>query len=182
MDMDSNDTAITPKKYSHFSLRLSPEQKDLVLSTQRGFSAGIKQILAFYKKWRNVDINLRLDLKMSCDEFCELIKKYIQANDAKDTGQAIYYKHLLQLHATYIRRLYHHLDDPDRAFLKTHCFNDRFYGYLNFYGRKILQNHHQESNSFSSSLLNTIETTLQIFSLSKNLRLIYEKSIFFWRT
>lgn len=135
--MDDEKKLKTPKDYSHYSIRLTKEQKEIVDSTGKGLSAGIKEMIAFYDNWKDVDLNIRTDLKISCNEFCELIKAFIKANDSNEKGLAAHYKEIMRIHAFYIRRLYHHINDPDGSFLQKHCFDDKgFYGYLEFFWKK----------------------------------------------
>lgn len=135
--MNNNKELKTPKDYSHYSIRLTNEQKEIVDSTDKGLSAGIKEMITFYKNWHHIDINLRADLKISCNEFCDIIKNFIKANDANDNGMAALYKEMMRIHASYIRRLYHHIDDSDGSFLQKHCFEDKgLYAYLEFFWKK----------------------------------------------
>ncbi|MBF0363708.1 MAG: hypothetical protein HQK49_22000 [Oligoflexia bacterium] len=117
MEYENNEKVIkTPSDYANYSIRLTADQKKIVDSTGKNQSASIKEMITFYKNWKDVDINLRTDLKISCNEFCDIIKDFIKANDANDIGMAAHYKELMLVHASYIRRLYHHIDDARRNF------------------------------------------------------------------
>lgn len=127
----------TPADYANYSIRLTSDQKEMVNSTGKGLSGGIKEMITFYKKWQEIDPNLRADIKISCNEFCEIVKAFIKANDAQDKGLSAHYREILRIHATYIRRLYHHLDDPDGTFIQKNCFEDKgFYSYLEYFWKK----------------------------------------------
>ncbi|MBF0300792.1 MAG: hypothetical protein HQK51_18935 [Oligoflexia bacterium] len=128
--MDQADTLLSfdksekSKKESEvYSIRLSPQLKEAITSVNNGLNPSIKYIFRFFNRWKNIEVDIKSELKSRCNEFAQITDLFLKARDENHIEDSKEYLLLMKMQASFIRSLHKLIDDPKYEYLWDQCFN-----------------------------------------------------------
>lgn len=114
------------------SIRLTNKEKTHISSVSKGLTASIKYLYDFFLRWKNIELQLKTNIKILCLEFSQTTMLFLKYKDEQKISEVNQYYQLMITQGQLIKRLFDLLPDPKQEYL-LELFNDKKYlEYLKF--------------------------------------------------
>ncbi|MBF0297142.1 MAG: hypothetical protein HQK51_00345 [Oligoflexia bacterium] len=120
------------------SIRMETELKNSISSLAYGLTTGIRFLYKFYLKWKNIDVEIKTNLKILSLEFSQTADVFLKAKEAEKITESNLYYQMMVIQSQQIKRLYKIIEseDKDGSFIESLFLDKKYLEYLKFIWKK----------------------------------------------